>query len=83
MKKNLKARQNGQSNATLDQASATHLPRSDEGFVDAKEALALKLNNSAVLNVAKSRLAGSERRLAAVRVDEVFHVFALERRRGA
>ena len=59
-----------------------HLSGTNEGFVDTKEALALELDDGTVLHVAKSRLSHSERRLAAVRVDEVLHVFALKTRQG-
>jgi hypothetical protein len=59
-----------------------HLSGTNESFVDTKEALALELDDGTVLHVAKSRLSHSERRLAAVRVDEVLHVFALKTRQG-
>jgi hypothetical protein len=59
-----------------------HLSGTNEGFVDTKEALALELDDGPVLHVAKSGLSHSERRLAAVRVDEVLHVFALKNKAG-
>ena len=54
-----------------------YLASANEGFVDTEEALALELNDGAVLHIAQCGLSNGEGHLAAVRIDEVFDVFAL------
>ena len=58
-----------------------YLASADESFVNTKEALALELNDGAVLHVAQGRLSDGKRRLATVGIDKIFDVLALKKER--